>query len=49
MKKAAALAAEASEPASDIRGTPEYKRDLVRLLVARGVKRAYGRAKGGSR
>jgi len=48
-KNAANLAAEASDPASDIRGTVEYKRDLVRLLVTRGVKRAYERAKGGAR
>lgn len=49
VKNAASLAAEASDPASDIRGTVEYKRDLVRLLVTRGVKRAYERAKGGAR
>ena len=48
VENAAALAAEASDPASDIRGTAEYKRDLVGLLVARGVKRAYERAKGGA-
>jgi len=48
VKNAAALAADASDPASDIRGTAEYKRDLIRLLVARGVERAYGRAKGGA-
>ena len=49
VKNAAALAAEAADPVSDIRGTAEYKRDLVRLLVTRGVKQAYGRAKGGVR
>ena len=49
VKKASALAAEESDPASDIRGTAEYKRDLVRLLVAKGVKRANERAKGGQR
>ena len=49
VKKAADLAAEAADPATDIRGTAEYKRDLVRLLVARGVKRACERAKGGAR
>lgn len=50
VKKVATLAAEASNPVPDIRGTPEYKRDLVRLLVARGLKRAYERARrGGAR
>ena len=49
VKNAAALAAEASDPVTDIRGTAEYKQALVSLLVARGVKRAYERAKGGDR
>lgn len=49
VNRAAVLAAEASDPPSDIRGTAEYKRDLVRLLVARGARRAYERAKGGAR
>ncbi len=49
VKSAANLAAEASDPASDIRGTAEYKRNLVRLLVARGLKRAYEQAKGGAK
>lgn len=49
LKNAAALAAEASDPVTDIRGTAEYKQALVSLLVARGVKRAYERAKGGDR
>ena len=48
VREAAALAAEASDPVSDIRGTAEYKRSLVRLLVTRGVKLAYDRAKGGA-
>ena len=47
VKRAAMLAAEVTDPASDIRGTADYKRDLVRLLVARGVKKAYLRAKNG--
>ncbi len=47
--RAAALAAETSDPVSDIRGTAEYKRGLVRQLVSKGVKQAYERAKGSSR
>lgn len=49
VKRAAALAAEASDPVTDIRGTAEYKMDLVRMLFARALKLAYERArKGGS-
>ena len=44
--EAAALAADASSPATDIRGTAEYKKGLVRLLVARGLKKAFERAGG---
>jgi carbon-monoxide dehydrogenase medium subunit len=47
VENAAALAAEASSPASDIRGTAEYKRGLIRLLVARATRLAYQRALGG--
>ena len=49
LERAAALAAEASDPTSDIRGTSGYKRGLVQLLVTRGTKLAYRRAKGGAR
>lgn len=45
--QAAQLAAEESEPASDLRGPAEYKRDLVRVLTARALKRAAERASGG--
>jgi len=44
--QAARLAAEASEPAEDLRGSVEYKRDLVRVLTARAVRRAIARAEG---
>lgn len=44
--EAASLAAEASSPSSDIRGTADYKKSLIRLLVVRGLKRAYERARG---
>ena len=47
VKEAAELAAEASDPVSDIRGTADYKRGLVRLLVSRGLKRASERARRG--
>jgi len=45
VKEAARLAAEASDPASDIRGTAAYKKQVVQLLVARAVKIAYERAR----
>ena len=38
------LAAEASEPAADLRGSVEYKRDLVRVLTARALRTALQRA-----
>jgi aerobic carbon-monoxide dehydrogenase medium subunit len=43
IKLAAELAAEASEPAADLRGSVEYKRDLVRVLTARALRRALER------
>jgi aerobic carbon-monoxide dehydrogenase medium subunit len=46
VKKAAQLAADASDPASDIRGSADYKRGLVKLLVTKGVKVAYARSQG---
>lgn len=39
------LAAKACDPASDIRGTADYKRKVVKLLVAGALKRAYERAR----
>ncbi|MDG6981185.1 MAG: hypothetical protein JRN51_08775, partial [Nitrososphaerota archaeon] len=44
-QEAGELAADASSPTSDIRGTEEYKRGLIRLLVARGLERASQRAR----
>jgi carbon-monoxide dehydrogenase medium subunit len=43
---AARLAAEAAQPAEDLRGPVEYKRDLVRVLTARALRRAVQRAQG---
>ena len=47
--EAARLAAAAAEPKDDIRGSAEYKRDVVRVFVQRGLKTAAARAKEGSR
>ena len=47
IKQAAQLAAEESQPESDLRGPAEYKRDLIRVLTARGLRKALERAGGG--
>jgi carbon-monoxide dehydrogenase medium subunit len=44
IREAAALAAAESDPAEDLRGSVEYKRDLVRVLTARAIRRALERA-----
>jgi carbon-monoxide dehydrogenase medium subunit len=46
IKQAAELAAGESEPIDDIRGSADYKRDLVRVLTARALNLAFKRAKG---
>ena len=43
---AGAKAAAECDPAADLRGQVDYKRDLVRVLVKRTVRRALARAKG---
>ncbi|HEU0252222.1 MAG TPA: xanthine dehydrogenase family protein subunit M [Pyrinomonadaceae bacterium] len=48
IKQAGELAAADSEPMDDIRGSAEYKRDLVRVLTTRALIRALDRAKGGA-
>ncbi len=48
IRQAAGLAASESEPMDDIRGSADYKRDLVRVLAARALGRALDRAKGGA-
>src|SRR2546426_2316261 len=40
IRQAAQLASEESDPKSDLRGSAEYKRDLVRVLSARAIRRA---------
>ena len=42
----ARLAAAAAEPQSDNRGSAEYKRDVVRVFVQRGIRTALQRAQG---
>ena len=45
---ASQAAAAESQPSSDLRGPVEYKRDIVRVLTARAIRRAVARAQGGS-
>jgi aerobic carbon-monoxide dehydrogenase medium subunit len=45
-KRAGERAAEECDPLDDARGTPEYKRDLVRVLVRRAMEQAASRARG---
>jgi aerobic carbon-monoxide dehydrogenase medium subunit len=44
--EAARLAAGACEPRSDLRGSADYKRDVVRVYVKRGLRTAIARARG---
>ena len=46
IKRAADLAAQAAQPAADLRGPAEYKKDLVRVLTARALRKAVERAGG---
>ena len=48
IREAARLAAGEARPTEDLRGSVEYKRDLVRVLTARALRKALERA-GGSR
>ena len=47
IKRAAQLASDASQPGADLRGSVEYKKDLVRVLTARALRKALERAGGG--
>ena len=42
-RRAAERAAEECDPPDDARGTPEYKRDLVRVLLVRALEQAVDR------
>ena len=46
LRAAAVLAAAAADPAADLRGSEEYKRDMVRVLTLRALRRAIERAGG---
>jgi carbon-monoxide dehydrogenase medium subunit len=46
IREAARLAAGACEPRDDIRGSADYKRDVVRVFVQRGLRAALNRAQG---
>jgi carbon-monoxide dehydrogenase medium subunit len=45
--EAARLVGEAAKPTADRRGSVEYKREMARVLSARALRRAAGRAQGG--
>lgn len=45
--EAARLAAEAAEPRSDVRGSAEYKRNVVRIYTERGLRKAAAAARAG--
>jgi carbon-monoxide dehydrogenase medium subunit len=47
IRAAAQAAAAESDPSEDLRGSVEYKRDLVRVLTARALRRALERAGAG--
>ena len=47
IKRASELAADAARPLADLRGSAEYKKDLVRVLTARALRKAVERAGGG--
>jgi carbon-monoxide dehydrogenase medium subunit len=47
LEEAGKAAAAACDPSADLRGPVDYKRDLVRVLTKRAVRRAVERARGG--
>jgi aerobic carbon-monoxide dehydrogenase medium subunit len=47
IKEAAKLASSAANPTSDLRGPAEYKKEMIKVLTTRALKKAYLRAVGG--
>ena len=47
IKQVAQLAADAAQPEADLRGSVEYKKDLVRVLTGRALRKAIERAQRG--
>jgi len=47
IEKAGQKAAEATDPDSDYHASAEYRRDMARVFVQRGLKEAWNRVKGG--
>jgi carbon-monoxide dehydrogenase medium subunit len=47
IRAAGQAAAQDCDPSSDLRGSEEYKRDLVRVITMRAIRAAAARAKGG--
>ena len=47
IRQAAQLAAQASQPIADFRGSEDYKRSLVKTYTIRALRKAVERAKGG--
>jgi carbon-monoxide dehydrogenase medium subunit len=45
IRQSASLAAQEAQPTSDLRGTADYKRELVRTLAAHSLRRAVERAR----
>jgi len=48
IRAAGLAAAQDCDPSSDLRGSVEYKRDLVRIITMRAIRKALERAKGGA-
>jgi carbon-monoxide dehydrogenase medium subunit len=46
IRLSASLAAQEARPTSDLRGTADYKREMVRILADRAIRRAVERALG---
>ncbi len=49
IRAAGAAAGAECDPSSDLRGAADYKRDMVRVLTMRTIRKAAERARGGSR